>query len=92
MRYSSRGPASVVLGPTAGMMFDDVPKAISGGVKAVRGKPVSQSERSSAIRLLPYNSFFGFREAVQALAGDAPYMRSPTPNATPVPASASDGM
>lgn len=79
-RFSSRGPAGAALGPTAGLLIEDVPSATMGAVQALQGKEVSAAHRRAAIGLLPYNSFLGFREAAQALQGDSPYAQhSPPP-------------
>ncbi len=72
-RYSTRGPVGAIGGPTAGLIFEDVPAAAMGGVAALRGRPVTSGQRRAAQSLLPYQSFLGFREAVQAMNGDSPY-------------------
>lgn len=73
-RYATRGPAGALLGPSFGLLFEDVPAAAQGGVQALQGKEVSKSRRRAATSLIPFNSFLGFREAVQALNGDSPYL------------------
>lgn len=97
VRYSSRGPASAVLGPTAGLVFDDLPQAGAGAVDKLKGKNVPKSEVNAAWRLLPFNTFYGVREGIQALAGDSPYAHSDAIPSVPVkeptkPATASEAM
>lgn len=72
IRFSSRGPLSVLGGPTAGMA-EDMFSASRAGVNAAQGKKVARSDRNAAIRLLPFNSFYGLHEAIQAVTGDSPY-------------------
>jgi hypothetical protein len=72
-RFSTRGPAGAILGPTAGLAFEDVFSAAHGGVDVLQGKELSAQRRRAAQSLIPFNSFFGFKEAIQAMNGDSPY-------------------
>lgn len=72
IRFATRSPLSIAAGPTGGLI-EDAAKAASGGVAALNGKHVANSQRDAALRLLPFSSFYGMKEAIQALNGDSPY-------------------
>jgi hypothetical protein len=74
IRFSSRGPLGALLGPSAGLT-EDVFQAGAGASDKLRGKKVPRSEQNAAWRLLPFNSFYGMREAIQAITGDSPYLQ-----------------
>ena len=87
VRFAHRNIASVFLGPTAGVL-EDVGMAAGAGAMALKGKPVPLSYQHAAVRLIPYNSYFGMREAIQALYGDSPYQHAFDGK----PSTASEGM
>lgn len=72
MRYRDEAIADIAGGPTVGTM-EDVAVAASGGVDKLRGKSVSRKQQKAAIRLLPFNNFYGINEGIQAMTGDSPY-------------------
>lgn len=71
-RFASRDPIGALLGPSAGLPMA-VGRAIGGAVQAVRGEDVSRPNVNAAVQLLPFSTYPGMREAVQALTGDSPY-------------------
>ncbi|MDP5279905.1 hypothetical protein Q9Q95_13300 [Sphingomonas sp. DG1-23] len=73
-RFSTRGPAGAVLGPSFGLVFEDAFAAGQGGVQKLRGETVAANRRRAATSLIPFNSFLGFREAIQLMNGDSPYV------------------
>jgi hypothetical protein len=85
IRYSSRGPLGALLGPTAGLV-EDTFQAGAGVSDLVHKGKIPKSERNAAIRLLPFNSFYGLHEAVQAFIDDSPY-RHHEPSFPSVPVS-----
>jgi len=72
MRYRDENLADVLGGPTIGTL-EDTALAASGGVDKLKGKKVSRAQQKAAIRLLPFNNFYGINEGIQALTGDSPY-------------------
>lgn len=58
-RFAARDPIGALLGPSAGLPMT-LAKALGGDVKA-------------GTQLLPFSTYPGMREAVQALTGDSPY-------------------
>lgn len=84
IRYSTRGPAGALFGPTFGALFEDLPSATQGGAQKIRGKPVPRARQNAAWRLLPFNSYFGMREAIQAITGDSPYLQDNSVPTVPV--------
>ena len=58
-RFMSRDPLTAVLGPSAGLPMTAA-KALGGDFK-------------SASQLIPFGTYPGMREAIQAIAGDSPY-------------------
>ena len=58
-RFASRDPIGALLGPSAGLPMT-LAKALGGDVKA-------------GTQLIPFSTYPGMREAVQALTGDSPY-------------------
>jgi hypothetical protein len=79
-RFATRGPAGAVLGPSFGLLFEDVPTAARGGFEVARGGEMNKGQRRAATSLIPFNSFLGMREAVQALNGDSPYLEPAAAN------------
>lgn len=71
-RFASRDPIGALLGPSAGLPMT-LAKALGGAVQAVRGEDVSKPNVNAAVQLLPFSTYPGMREAVQALSGDSPY-------------------
>ncbi len=58
-RFMSRDPLTAVLGPSAGLPMTAA-RALGGDFK-------------SASQLMPFGTYPGMREAIQAIAGDSPY-------------------
>lgn len=83
IRYSTRGPLGALLGPSAGLT-EDIFAAGAGGADKIKGKKVPKSEQNAAFRLLPFNSFYGMREAIQAITGDSPYLQDDAVPLVPV--------
>jgi hypothetical protein len=91
IRYSSRGPLGALLGPTAGLVEDTFQAGAGVSDKLHEGQPghpnkVPRTEQNAAWRLLPFNSFYGMREAIQAITGDSPYLHD-EPSVPTAPAS-----
>lgn len=75
-RFASRDPLGAILGPTAGMPAQVGRAAGFGGALATGGEP-TQSQANAAASLIPFGSYVGMKEAIQALSGDSPYAASP---------------
>jgi hypothetical protein len=89
IRYSSRGPLGALLGPTAGLT-EDIFQAGAGVSDKVRGKAVPRAEQNAAWRLMPFNSYYGMREAIQAVTGDSPYLQESAVPTVEKPAAVDD--
>jgi hypothetical protein len=74
IHYSERGPAEVLGGPTVGTAAD-IAKATGAGVKKARGKELNKSDINAVNRIVPFQSYVGMREALQAFEGNSPYMK-----------------
>jgi hypothetical protein len=74
IHYSERGPAEVLGGPTVGTAAD-IAKATGAGVKKARGKELNKSDVNTVNRIIPFQSYVGMREALQAFEGNSPYMK-----------------
>lgn len=72
VRFASRGPLSVVAGPSAGILEQSF-VAAGGGLRAATGQDVTDRQKRAMINLIPFNSYIGMREGLQALMGDSPY-------------------
>jgi hypothetical protein len=75
IRYRDENIADIIGGPTLGTL-EDVAVAGSGGVDALKGKKLTRKQQKAAIRLLPFNNFYGINEGIQAMTGDSPYVNS----------------
>lgn len=73
-RVSNRGPLGSLLGPTASLVDKDVPGALGGLGKVLKGEEASEAQARSAASLVPYGSYVGMKEVLQALQGDSPYL------------------
>lgn len=74
VRFASRDPWSALLGPTAGLVATTA-RAAGVPQAAVSGKAPGASAANAAISLLPFNSYLGMREVLQAtVADDSPYV------------------
>jgi len=71
-RYQTRGPFGAVGGPTVGFA-EDAFAASQAGVAKLTGGEVSKGAVRSAQSLIPFNSFYGFKEALQWANDDSPY-------------------
>jgi hypothetical protein len=89
IRYSTRGPLGALLGPSAGLT-EDIFAAGAGASDKIRGKKVPKFEQNAAFRLLPFNSFYGMREGIQAITGDSPYLQDDAVPLIPVEQRASE--
>lgn len=74
-RFASRGIAGAAFGPTVGTITDTLPQAIGGAENAVTGNPVSGQQKRAMRALVPYGTYAGMREALQAFEGDSPYLQ-----------------
>ena len=72
MRYRDENISDIVGGPTAGTLQDFL-VAGSGGVDKLKKGEISRQQQRAAIRLLPFNNFYGISEGIQAITGDSPY-------------------
>lgn len=73
-RFSSRDPLSAILGPSAGLPAT-VAKAAGAPTNYLTGGEVSGSQANAAASLIPFGSYIGMREALQAVSGDSPYQQ-----------------
>lgn len=73
-RFSSRDPLSAILGPSAGLPAT-VAKAAGAPTNYLAGGEVSGSQANAAASLIPFGSYIGMREALQAVSGDSPYQQ-----------------
>jgi hypothetical protein len=76
VRFSSRDPIGAILGPTAGLPATVAQAAGAGGALSVGGQP-TQGQASAATSLVPFGSYIGMKEAIQAVTGDSPYASPP---------------
>lgn len=72
VRFSQRGPWGAVLGPSFGL-GEDLVTASQLPAAAASGK-VTKKQKRSAARVVPFNSYLGLREMLQAMQGDSPYL------------------
>lgn len=72
VRFTSRSPLSVLLGPSAGTL-EDVSTAIGGPTSIAQTGSISNRQRKAALNLTPFNSYLPIREMIQATTGDSPY-------------------
>lgn len=71
-RFSSRGPLSTVLGPSAGLV-EDTFMATGAAANLAQGDEVTDAQRRKAVSLIPFGSYVGMKEVLQATTGDSPY-------------------
>ena len=62
-------------GPTANLV-SDVAKASGLAGSLGSGEAPKEAQINAGLRLLPFNSYLGMREVLQALHGDSPYLRT----------------
>lgn len=62
-------------GPTAGL-GSDIARAAGLAGSLGSGEAPSEGQTNAAMRLLPFNSYIGAREMLQAIHGDSPYLRT----------------
>lgn len=72
VRFQTRSPLSTLLGPTAGAA-ENLFAAAGAPVSAIQGEDVKTRQRNAALSLVPFNSYLGMRELLQAFEGDSPY-------------------
>jgi hypothetical protein len=72
-RFAARDPLAAVLGPTAGLPMQ-LAQAAGGGVALARGEDVSPSQARAAAGVVPFGSYLGMREMLQAFTGDSTYL------------------
>lgn len=72
VRYASRGPLGTLLGPTAGMVEQGFTAGQSLTAMA-QGDAPSTAAKNAATSFVPYNSYLGMREMLQAFEDDTPY-------------------
>jgi len=72
-RTANRGYFGAVAGPSVGLLDKDLPGLVSTAAKLATGRDPSASEMRSAQATIPFGSYLGFKEVLQALQGDSPY-------------------
>lgn len=77
-RFAARDPLSAILGPSAGLPAQ-VARAAGAPLALARGEEVKASQTNAAIGLVPFGSYLGMREVLQATTGDSPYTGEPAP-------------
>lgn len=75
IHYTGKEPITVLSGPTAGLI-SDIPPVVRAGVHVTQGKKPKQGEINAVNRMIPYQSYFGMREALQAFEGNSPYVEN----------------
>jgi hypothetical protein len=72
IRFASRGPLATLLGPTAGMLEQGFTAGQAVPALAA-GRKVPVTSKNAAASFIPFNSYLGMREMLQAFNGDTPY-------------------
>jgi hypothetical protein len=63
-----------MFGPAYGMP-NDIAKAAGGAARKISGEEPTMGQARSATRILPFNTMFPIKEALQLAIGDSPYRR-----------------
>lgn len=71
-RTFDRGLFGAVAGPTVGLI-DNIPSAIAVATSPLTGQEPSKSQVRKAQAYIPFGSYAGLKEMLQALSGDSPY-------------------
>lgn len=72
-RTFDRGWLGAVSGPTGGLIERDLPAAARTAGGLLRGEQPSESDMRRAAATVPFGSYLGMKEVLQALQGDSPY-------------------
>lgn len=73
-RFAGRDPFGGVLGPTAGSVID-IGASVGGGAgKLAKGESPTDAQWRGLVRQVPFSSYIGFREMLQVVQGDSPYL------------------
>ena len=65
-RFAMQSPVETIMGPSAGLL-GDVFQASGAGVNAAQGEEITRAQEKAALSLVPFNTYYGFREATNLL-------------------------
>jgi hypothetical protein len=71
VRFATRDPLSALLGPSAGLVGNTIPRALGGVGLLATGEDPSLSQQKAMTGLVPFSSYIGMRQILQAVNGDA---------------------
>jgi len=77
VRFQSVGAAGVLGGPSANLL-DQIKSASGIPAAMLSGKEVSKKQKRDFNAIVPFGSYFGLRELLQAMQGDSPYLSDDT--------------
>lgn len=72
-RVQNRGFFGAVAGPSVGLLDRDLPDAMSGAARLVKGEKTTDRQNNAMRAVVPFGSYLGFKEVIQAAQDDSPY-------------------